>query len=78
MTERESIPVGCVPFATVALGGVLPVSGGRGVLPVSGWVVIPALGGMLPVSGWGRVGFCPGDRGVCPGDVSLHALRQTE
>ena len=69
MTERESIPVGCVPFATVALGGVLPVSG---------WVVIPALGGMLPVSGWGRVGVCPGDGGVCPGDVSQHALRQTE
>ena len=69
MTEQESIPVGCVPFAAVALGCVFPVSG-RGMLPVSGLIVLSALGcvlpasgggGVLPASGWGGGGVCPGD-----------------
>ena len=76
MTEQESIRVGCVPFAAVALGGVLPVSG---------WVVLPALGGVLPVSGAGAAcfrvgwGWClPRGGGCLPrGGVSQHALRQT-
>ena len=51
--KQESIPVGCVPSAAVAVRvGCLPGGG-----------VCPGQGG-LP-------------RGICPGDVSQHALRQT-